>query len=246
MSFLSGSIDILHCAFVACGKPFQKNGHQRYCNHRCAQADYMRGLRKKKAPVYEERTCKLCGDPFSPKRSNQVFCHTDCQSVFFNAERIKTVKETKNCVKCGKPFIAYGSHDTYCTTECRLVPASVIAPLPKRRCRHCRKTFRPVKKGNYYCKRQCYRNHYGRGLQLPKERKCRQCEAVFAPKRANNWFCKPEHAHDYHNTKHSAARRALNYQAAINGRITDAPVYTEVSHYQMNTSQPPCISSLSP
>lgn len=200
MSILSGGgIAIRNCVFAPCGKAFQKSRNKRYCNPKCAQADYMRTLRKNNAPVYEERTCKMCSDPFIPKRKDQNFCCGDCGHLFFNVERVnKTTKQTKHCVKCNKEFVAFGLHNAYCTTECRIASLGPVI-LPKRKCRHCKKNFQPRSKHNRYCKRQCFRNYYGRGLPLPEKLHCLFCNAIYQPKRLNNRFCNGLCAHNYHN-----------------------------------------------
>jgi hypothetical protein len=65
--------------------------------------------------IFSERTCELCGEPFTPTNGRQRFCSTEHR---LTASR--RASKPRECWHCGQPFLVSGrSGQRYCTPEHR-------------------------------------------------------------------------------------------------------------------------------
>lgn len=64
-------------------------------------------------------TCKCCGKEFESKRSNTLFCGSNCRAKFYRQEAAETRKRECVCENCGKTFTTTRNNAKYCCDECR-------------------------------------------------------------------------------------------------------------------------------
>ncbi len=158
------------CAYKHCGRPIPEDRGERigglgvkYCSDRCAQ---------------------LAAD----KRNQYTLVNASAAAAAaYRAARGSGAQGfTKVCIGCGETFSAplkwRETHRQYCSTQCRDKHILKWAPRP---CAVCGKTFKPVKRGNKYCSRECM----GIGSVKPGgERTCKRCGTVFTVR----WPCSPK------------------------------------------------------
>jgi len=86
--------------------PIRKD--QKYCPRCRKKKNYYKKVE------HQEATCKKCGSQFIAKRSDQVFCSTECRMTYHFPKQIKN----RICRRCGKPFQTPTSRQRYCSYEC--------------------------------------------------------------------------------------------------------------------------------
>src|SRR3954469_8716466 len=89
MRRIDGSLGVFRKQCLACGKPFHAEGpgcgQVVTCAEECRRIRRLalrRELRRRRPPprvTYEDRACKACGESFTPRRSDAVFCSVRCR-----------------------------------------------------------------------------------------------------------------------------------------------------------------------
>ena len=64
------------------------------------------------------QTCAHCGQTYTPKRSNSVYCTSKCRVAAHRAKQ-PTAALIVACVVCGKEFKAGRSGALYCSLSCK-------------------------------------------------------------------------------------------------------------------------------
>ena len=64
-------------------------------------------------------TCKCCGQEFTSKRTNTLFCGPNCRAKFYRQEAAESCSRACTCENCGKAFTATRSDVKYCSDDCR-------------------------------------------------------------------------------------------------------------------------------
>ena len=67
----------------------------------------------------QERICKCCGMTFSGKRSDAVFCSSECQMKYYRQQSVEKHRRECICENCGKFFSTTRSDKKYCCERCR-------------------------------------------------------------------------------------------------------------------------------
>jgi ribosomal protein S27AE len=83
------------------------NKSNTYCSKSCREQAELSRIN------FENRNCKNCGNEFIPKKANQVYCSTDCSSIFhrlkYNSIRLTNFnifqRDNFTCIYCGKSSI---------------------------------------------------------------------------------------------------------------------------------------------
>lgn len=65
-------------------------------------------------------TCKCCGKTFESKRSNALFCSSNCRAKFYRQEAAESRSRECVCENCGTTFIATRKDVKYCCDACRV------------------------------------------------------------------------------------------------------------------------------
>lgn len=118
-----------------CGGPVEHAGlgrPRRFCSDQCkarvTNRRTNRARHPRRDPNPQERTCAHCGQPFVPKRSDQVYCAastgTWCVQAAYQARRaagepLRQVVQIKTCEECGSTFTAKKSNAKWCSQTCR-------------------------------------------------------------------------------------------------------------------------------
>lgn len=116
-----------------CGDPVVQPASgrpRRYCSAKCAHrvSNRAQNRRRLPAPKQTERRCEndLCGQPFSPKRRDQVFCTPRCrinegQNRRYRGAALRQGTDfERTCVECGQPFTAKKANAKWCSQICRI------------------------------------------------------------------------------------------------------------------------------
>jgi endogenous inhibitor of DNA gyrase (YacG/DUF329 family) len=61
--------------------------------------------------------CKICGESFPKKKSDQIFCSLLCQD---NKHHPRKKFSAKNCETCGKRYLRVRKAQRFCSASCRL------------------------------------------------------------------------------------------------------------------------------
>ena len=64
-------------------------------------------------------TCKCCGQEFASKRTNTLFCGSNCRAKFYRQEAAESRSRECTCENCGKVFPTTRSSVKYCSDACR-------------------------------------------------------------------------------------------------------------------------------
>ena len=63
-----------------CGKVFYTTvPTKKYCNERCCSLGFWKHKREKRLEKRKDTVCKTCGNTFTPKRSDAVYCSNACR-----------------------------------------------------------------------------------------------------------------------------------------------------------------------
>ena len=73
------------------------------------------------SPVTIERTCLVCGRPFTATRSHARYCSAACKRVVLLRKRHAAGRQRRHrrCPRCGNVFVASRSDGLYCSNACR-------------------------------------------------------------------------------------------------------------------------------
>lgn len=66
-----------------------------------------------------ERICKCCGKTFTGKRSDALFCSSECQMKYYRQQAAEKHRRECTCENCGKVFTTTRSDKKYCCEQCR-------------------------------------------------------------------------------------------------------------------------------
>lgn len=81
----------------------------------------------KPVPLENAKICPVCGKAFSGRKSNSVYCSTQCQTrrgcrdykrEYREKHREKPFDKNRVCAICGKAFVAKSFNQKYCGQEC--------------------------------------------------------------------------------------------------------------------------------
>lgn len=126
-------VRVTQCA--ECGGPVEQAEYGRprlFCSDPCKARVGNRRARRALLPARDpnprERTCLYCGQVFSPKRRDQVYCSAStgswCVQAAYQARRaagepLRQVEQRKTCNECGTEFTAQKSNAKWCSQTCR-------------------------------------------------------------------------------------------------------------------------------
>ena len=63
--------------------------------------------------------CKCCGKAFDGKRSDAVYCSSECQMKYYRQQETEKRRRECTCANCGKVFTTTRSDKKYCCEHCR-------------------------------------------------------------------------------------------------------------------------------
>lgn len=66
----------------------------------------------------EERICKYCGEQFTARRKDMVFCTTNCGTKYAKSIKLEQRVEKKICKYCEREFLTSDKTKEFCTREC--------------------------------------------------------------------------------------------------------------------------------
>lgn len=134
-----------------CGKEFEGEGKQRYCDRRCMQKQWYEDNYKPKEPV--EKECLYCGKKFIAKRITQMFCSTPCNTKHNRRDKA----DKKYCLQCRKELEVL-SNARFCNEECRNT-YNIENPKYTRQCVYCGEVFKTNESKKKLCSKEC-QNEY--------------------------------------------------------------------------------------
>ena len=68
---------------------------KKYCNERCCYLGFWKHKREKRLAMRKDTVCKTCGNTFTPKRSNAVYCSNACRQKAYR----QSVTDNGKCSK---------------------------------------------------------------------------------------------------------------------------------------------------
>lgn len=95
---------------------------------------------------YGKSICKVCGEEFERKATNQIYCSDSCRNKQYYKATRKIYKLV--CKKCGKEFESTKKSIKYCSDECRDKPYNHI-------CTRCGKEFGSTRADSKICSQEC-------------------------------------------------------------------------------------------
>lgn len=150
--------------------------------------------------TYGMKACPTCGETFTKRRKNQVYCCDSCRKM---AERAARRQITKPCVICGRPYIPGNGTQKTCSPGCSLklkqqtdaASRATHAPIP---CDECGTVFTPRTKRARFCSDAC-RIRHGRQERTRQKQEspdeaypptpCVVCGTMFTPNRSTHCCC---------------------------------------------------------
>lgn len=94
------------------------------CRHRASNIRYRRALPPLRNPNPDQRICPQCGDAFTPKRRDRVYCYNKfCAQAAYKERRKagateRVANRTTVCDGCGTEFETVRPEARWCSKEC--------------------------------------------------------------------------------------------------------------------------------
>jgi len=120
--------------------------------------------------VSSVKTCKGCGNPFTPSHGLQVRCRRGCGRYSAKAQRHPDGRFKRNCARklvpcprCATPFWPWAKNDhsrKFCSRGCAFPVRIPKAPIEPRECVWCLQSFTPAKNTPQACCSKTCRQRY--------------------------------------------------------------------------------------
>ena len=79
-----------------CGKVFYTYvRNKKYCNERCCSLGFWKHKREERLEKRKDMICKTCGNTFTPKRSDAVYCSNACRQKAYSQSVTDDFKSSK-------------------------------------------------------------------------------------------------------------------------------------------------------
>jgi hypothetical protein len=106
----------------------EKGRPRRFCSDICKRRSNNRKVRRQQAPLRdsapEPRSCVHCGEMFSPRNRNRVYCYNGwCRESAYRERKAsgaarRVVAHDVNCGECGATFTAKHPSARWCSKDC--------------------------------------------------------------------------------------------------------------------------------
>lgn len=125
---------------------------------------------------YGTGTCKVCGNEFQKKSTNQVYCSDECRKENYKIkyESSKSIYK-KKCEKCGQIFETTSKLEKYCSDECKKKQYVYV-------CIRCGKEFQSTTRNRKICSPDCLR-------KTRYEKTCEHCGIEYETTDKKSKFC---------------------------------------------------------
>ena len=141
-----------------CGEECERRPGVLFCSWVCKD--------KGSADARPDKSCKMCGQYYTPSKATQKFCGRDCQMLDLQAKnkRFREIEGADKCLHCDKelPARKKGLARKYCSNKCRSRATYLrnIKGIPdKRKCMQCKELFTPKTKQGQLCSLECKRQN---------------------------------------------------------------------------------------